>query len=153
MIPCRALDFLLRLVTQTAFGCVHDPLKGQIVIRAGDHAEIGHRITDFQTLIKARAADHFVRQADGQETILKSPHLMARPHQNCHVIQGEWCQPACAALPGFDLIADPTRFFLTVPMADQAQLLALGRLGPEGLAQPPLIARDHARGRSQNMRG
>ena len=78
---------------------------------------------------------------------------MACPNQNRHVIQREWVEPSCATLRGFDLIPDPARLFLTIPMADQAHLFALGFFGPQGLAQPPLIARDHARRGGQNMRG
>ena len=62
-------------------------------------------------------------------------------------------QAARAALHRLDLLADPARLFLAVPMADQADLLALVGLGPELLAEPPLVARDHARGGGEDMRG
>ena len=60
--------------------------------------------------------------------------------------------PARAALCRFDLLADPTRLFFTVPMADQAQLFALVLFGPKRLAQTAFIAVDHRTGRSKNMR-
>ncbi len=45
----------------------------------------------------------------------------------------------------FDFLADPARLFLAVPMADQADLLPLRQVGPERLAEAPLIGGNHAR--------
>ncbi len=72
---------------------------------------------------------------------------------------GSPCHPARtgaapgAALHRLDLFADPARLFLAVPMADQPQLFALVQLGPQRLAQPPLVGVDHAGGGGQDMRG
>jgi hypothetical protein len=58
-----------------------------------------------------------------------------------------------AALEGLDLLADPARLFLAVPMADQADLFAALGLGPQRLAKPPGIGGDQSRGCRKNMRG
>ena len=149
----RHLNGLLRLVTKTTFGGIYNPLERQIIIGAGHNAEICHRITDLHPLIKARATNNAVRQANGQETILKGPHLMRRAHQNRHLIQRNRTHTTGARLRGFDFFADPTRLFLTVPMTYQADLLALGLFGPQSLAQTTRITFNHSRSRRQNMRG
>ena len=59
------LDLLLGLIPQSTFGGVHDPLKGQIILGRDHQPEIGHRIANFEPLVKAWAADHAVGQADG----------------------------------------------------------------------------------------
>lgn len=138
-----ALNGLHRFVAQPALGVVHHPLERQIVGRRHRQPEIGHRIADLQAFIEPRAADHPIGQADGQKPILERAHLMAGAHQNRHAIGRLRRHAARAALQRLDLIADPARLVLTVPVADQTQLFALGQLGPQGLAQPPLIARDH----------
>ena len=134
------LDGLLRLVAKTTFGCVHDPLEREIIVGRGHDAEIGHRIADLHPLIEARAADHTIRQTDGQEPILEGAHLVGRPHEDRHLVQVHRSHTARARLRGLDLFADPTRLFLTIPMADQADLFALFGFGPKLFAKPSLIA-------------
>ena len=145
------LDFLLGLVAQTALGCVHDPLKGQIIRRAYDQPEIGHGIADLHALIKTRAADHAVGQSDGEKAIFKGAHLVAGAHEDRHVIERIGIPAARAALHGFDLFADPAGLFLAVPMADEADLFALFGIGPKLFSKTSLVARDHARCGRQNM--
>ncbi len=77
---------------------------------------------------------------------------MGRPHQDRHTIKADLLKPARTALQRLDLFADPARFFLAVPMTDQANLFALFTVRKQRLAKPPLIARNHARRRGQNMR-
>ena len=141
--PRRALNIGLRLVAQTALGRVDHPLERQIVLGRYRQPEIGHRVADLLPLIKTRATDHPVRQPDGQKAILERPHLMAGPDQNGDVVQACRPQPARAALQRLDLVTDPARLLLAIPMADQPQLLALGRLGPQRLAQTPGIGGNH----------
>jgi len=65
MIARGALNFLLGFVAKTTLRCVYDALKRQIIVRAGDDAEIGHGIANFQPLIESRATDHLIRQPNG----------------------------------------------------------------------------------------
>ena len=57
------------------------------------------------------------------------------------------------AVECLDLLADPAGLGLAVPVADQADLFAFGMLGPEGLAQAPLVRRDQPRGGGEDVRG
>ena len=52
-------------------------------------------------------------------------------------------QPSRPALHRLDLFTNPSRLFVAVPMADQADLLALGQVGEERLAEPPLVPLDN----------
>ena len=152
MLTRRDLDFLLRNIAQPPFRRVHDPLKREIIIRAGDNPEIGHRVTDFLPLVETWTPDDTIRQAYGQKPILKSPHLMRRAYQNRHVIKANFAQSACTALHRHDFITNPTGLFFAIPMADQTNLFARRRLRPQRFAQTPLISRDNAGGRREDMR-
>ena len=50
-------------IAQAALGHVDDALEGEIVSRVGDNAQIGQRVADFPALVKARAADDAVVEA------------------------------------------------------------------------------------------
>src|SRR5206468_2979833 len=50
------------------------------------------------------------------------------------------------ALQRLDLVADPARLLVGVPDAAQPHLVALVRLGPQRLAEPPLVMRDQRPG-------
>ena len=63
------------------------------------------------------------------------------------------CEAAGAAGERLDLLADPARLLLAVPVADQADLLALGDVGPERLAEAALVGGDDAGGGGEDVRG
>jgi hypothetical protein len=149
----RPLDDLDRLVAEAPFGRVDDPLEGQIVVGGDGEPEVGHRVPDLEPFVKARPADHPVGQADGQEPVLEGTHLVAGPHKDRHAVQPEGGVAAGAALHRLDVVADPARLFLAVPVADEADLCAVLAVGEEGFAQPPLVGRDHAGGGRKDMPG
>ena len=62
-------------------------------------------------------------------------------------------EAAGAAGERLDLLADPARLLLAVPVADEADLLALGDVGPEGLAEAALVGGDDAGGGGEDVRG
>ena len=140
----RALDRLLRLVAKAALGRVHDPLERQIVVGGHGETEVGHGVADFHPLVEAGAADDAVGKADCQKSVLEGPHLVARAHQDGDFVQADGPHPARALPHGFEFLADPAGLFLAVPVADEAELLALVPLGPERLAEPPLVRGDQA---------
>ena len=57
------------------------------------------------------------------------------------------------ALEPLDLLADPARFLGPVPDADHLDLVALGFLGPQRLAEPAGIVGDQAGGGGEDVRG
>jgi len=50
-------------------------------------AEIGKRIADFGALVKSRAADDAIGQAEGDEAILELAHLERGAHENCDLVE------------------------------------------------------------------
>ena len=147
------LDRLHRLVAQAAAGRVDDAFKRQIVVLRDRQAEIGHRVADLHPLIEARTTDDAIGQTNGQETVLKGAHLVRGAHEDGHIVQRHPRPAPRARLHRLDLFTDPAGFFVTVPMADQADLLATLSLGPQFFAQTAFVAGDHAGCGGQNMRG
>ncbi len=147
-----AVDLLHRLVAESALGGVHDALEGEAVLGGDRDAKIRHRVADLGALVEARAADHAIGQADGQEAVLEGAHLEAGAHQDRHAVRRDRVETAGALLQRLDLLADPARLLLAVPVADQADALALRQIGPERLAEAALVGGDHAGGGGEDMR-
>ena len=61
---------------------------------------------------------------------------MRGAHQDGDAVGRNRVDAAGAARERLDLLADPARLLLAVPVADQPDLLALRQLGPERLAEP-----------------
>jgi hypothetical protein len=110
--------------------------------------EVGERVADLAALVETWSAHHPIRQADADEAVLELAGLGAGAHQD-----GDRGQRQAAALQGLDLVADEARLGLAVPEPAQAHRLALVALGPEGLAEAPLVVGDQARGGGQDVRG
>ena len=65
---------------------------------------------------------------------------MAGPNQNRHLIRAKFIKTTAALLKCFDLIANPTGLFFSIPMPNQTQLFTFVKIGPKLFAQPPCIA-------------
>ena len=65
---------------------------------------------------------------------------MAGPDQNRHLIWTKLIKTTAALLKRFDLIANPSGLFFSIPMPDQTQLFTFVKIGPKLFAQPPCIA-------------
>ena len=105
-------------------------------------AQIGDRVADLLALVEARAADHAVGQAEGDEALLEFAGLEAGAHQD-----RDLAERGSAALQRLDLLADEARLLLAVPDAAHADLVAAVALGPQRLAEPALVVGDQARRR------
>src|SRR4029077_7357102 len=57
-----------------------------------------------------------------------------------------------SALQRLDLLADPAGVLFGVPDGTDHDFVAFVRLGPQGLAEPPTVLRDHSRGCAEDMR-
>jgi hypothetical protein len=137
-----------RLGTQPALGLVVDPFEREIILRLGDHAQIGQRIADFGALVEAEAADDAVIEADLDEAVFELAGLVLGAHEDRHADRA-----APFAFQPFDLLAHPARFLGRVPHADHAHLVAAVHLGPQGLVVALAVGPDQARRSTQNMRG
>ncbi len=138
---------LERGIADAALRQVDDALEGEVVVGRGGDLEIGERIADFLPLIEARAADHPIGQAEGNEAVFEGAHLERGAHQDRHV--GE---RVALALQVFDVVADGARFLVAVPVAAHHDLLAFGHVGVQRLAEPALVLGDEARGGGENVR-
>ncbi|OWK23708.1 hypothetical protein AJ87_32635 [Rhizobium yanglingense] len=97
-------------VAEAALRGVDDALEGEVVGGLGDEAEIGHGIADFEALVKARAADDAVVEAERHEAIFEFAHLEGGAHQDRHVVE-----VMLLALQGLNLLADGAGFLFAVP--------------------------------------
>ena len=148
-----AVDLLQRLVAEAALGDVDDALEGEAVVGGDGDAEVGHGVADLLALVEARAADDAVGEADGEEAVLEGAHLVGGADEDGDAFGADRVEAAGAAGEGLDLLADPARLLLAVPVADEADLLAVGEVGPEGLAEAALVGGDDAGGGGEDVRG
>ena len=98
------------VVADAALGDVDDALEGEIVGGLADDAQIGEGVADFAALVKARAADDAVVEAERDEAVLEVAHLGRGAHQNRHVVER-----VALALELLDLLADGAGLFLADP--------------------------------------
>ncbi len=127
---------------------VDDALEGKPVFRLMDEAQVCQRIADFLALVEARAADDAIGNAQRDEAFLELAGLEAGTHQDRHVLE-----LGALALQAFHFLADLARFLRPVPRAEDADLFALGHIGPQRLAQAAFIVRDETRGGGEDVRG
>src|SRR5262249_61945549 len=97
-------------VAKRALGHIDDALESEIVGRRIDEAQISERVADFGALVKARAADDAIGQAERDEAVFEFAHLERGAHQNSDLVEG-----VAAALQLLDLLADTAGFLLGIP--------------------------------------
>jgi hypothetical protein len=122
---CRRVQLLHGRGADAAPRRIEDPLEGKVVGRLVDQTEIGERVADLLALIKARPADHAVRQRQGNESLFELPRLESGAHQD-----RDLAQRMALALQRLDLLADPAGFIHSVPDRAHHDLVAFTRLGP-----------------------
>src|SRR5450759_3212511 len=135
-------------VAEAALGQVEDALERQIVGGLRDAAKISQRVTDLGALVKSRAADHPVGQAERNEALLEFAHLERRADQNRDLVER-----MALALQLLDLFGNNAGFFLRIPNAGDGWLLANFAIGEERFAEPSLVMRDEARRDREDMPG
>ena len=133
------MDLLDRRVAKAAARRVDDALKGEIVRRLRDAAQISERVADFRALVKARAADHTVRQTQRDEALLELAHLERRAHEDRDLFER-----MLPALRLFDVVADRARFLFRVPHARHGRLDAVIAIGEQRFAKSVGVVRDEA---------
>ena len=144
----QLVDGAERSLAQAALGQVHDALEGEVVVGAHHDADIGHGVPDLLALVEAQAPDHPVGQADGEEALLEGAGLEAGADED-----GDLVEALARALQRLDGLAHGAGLLVAVPGLGHADLLAVLALGPERLAEPPLVAGDEAGSGGQDMPG
>ncbi len=112
-----------------------------------DQAQIGVGVADLRALEEPRPSDHRVGDLQQDEPLLEGAHLERGAHQDGDIAI------APALFPALDILGDQARFRLAIPDAANLDLLAAGRLGPQGLAQPPAVGRDQPGGGGEDVFG
>src|SRR5664279_4454437 len=64
-----------RRFAEAAFGLIVNSLEGKVVVGLGDATKVSQRFAYFRPLVETWAADDFVRQPQGDESLLKLAHL------------------------------------------------------------------------------
>ena len=77
---------------------IDDALEGEVVALRIDAAQIGERIADFGALVEARAADHPVGHAHGDEPVLEFAHLERGAHQDGDLVERMAARAAGASI-------------------------------------------------------
>src|SRR5215469_4945074 len=142
------MQLLYRGAADTPPRRVQDALEGEIVRGLVYEPQIGERVADLLALVKARPADHAVGHSQGYEPLLEFAGLEAGAHE-----YRDLAQRVAFTLQRLDLFANPAGFFLGVPDGAHHDLVAFVRLGPQRLAEPPAVLRDHPRRCAQDVRG
>ena len=110
--------------------------------------EVSDRVADLGALVEAEAADDLVGQADRDEALFELAGLELGADEDRDVLER-----TARAHVAFDVLADAARFLRAVPDADDSNLLALARIGPERLAEAPGVMGDEAVGGGEDVRG
>jgi len=97
-------------------------------------------VADFGALVEARAADHAIGQAEGDEAVFELAHLERGAHQDRDIVEF-----IAGALKLFDLFADGAGLLFGIPRAGDGDFLAIDILGAQGLAEPAFIMCDQMR--------
>ena len=143
-----AVDGRDGLVAEAALGLVDDPLEGEVVGGLSDQAQVGDGVADLGALVEAEAADDLVGQADRDEALLELAGLELGADEDRDVVER-----AARAHVRFGFLADPARFLGPVPDADDADLLAVAGVGPQGLAEPAGVVGDQPVGGGEDVAG
>src|SRR5690606_30977852 len=136
-----------RLGAETALGLVVDAFEREVVGGLRDEAEISEGIADLGPLVEPKTAYDSIVEADLYEAVFELARLVLSTHEDRHLLQRQ-----AFAFEPLDFLADAARFFGGVPHADDADLLAGGKLCREGLAAPPAVGLDHARSGGEVLR-
>ena len=116
--PCsRAVSCIVRSATSPT------PRRGTLTIRSNarssagcaEHAHIGDGVADLGALVEAQAADHAIRDAEGDQPLLEGAGLEAGADQDRHL-----GQRVAVAAQRLDPVADHAGLLVGVPQADDA---------------------------------
>ena len=133
--------------TKTAFRCIDDSLKRQIIGRLRNQPQIGNGVTNLGSFIKP-GTNHPVGQANGNEAFLKFACLEPGTHKHSNLRQ-----IMSVSMHRLDIGRNRARFVRAIPIPVHPQLFTCVSRGIECLAKPAFIVRDNSRRSRQNMPG
>ncbi len=122
--------------------------KARSSARLVDQPQIGQGVADFRPLVEARAADHAIGQAEGDEAVLELAHLERGAHQDGHLVE-----LLAVALELLDLLAERARLLLGIPGGGDDDLVARLAFRAQRLAEPAFIVGDQVRGGAEDVAG
>src|SRR3546814_19968798 len=110
LFPYTALFRSDGFIAKAPLGHIDDALKGPIVGRLMDDAQIRQSIADFRPLVKAKTADDLVGQANLNEAVFQLTRLELGPPEDRGIVE---C--TAPALVHFHLFPDSASFLRSVP--------------------------------------
>src|SRR5262249_39267714 len=99
-------------------------------------------------LVKPRAADDTIGQAEGDETILELAHLKRGANQD-----RDFVERVPLTLQLLDLLADGACLFFRIPSGDHADFLTVFIFGAQRLAEAAFVVRNQVGGGGKNVAG
>src|SRR5206468_3332702 len=136
-----------RLIAEPALWGVDDALKGEVVRRLHNQAQVSDGVADLGPFVEAEAADDLIIEADRNEPLFKLAGLELGADEDCDV-----AERATAGFVRLDFFADPASLLGTVPDADDSYLLAIPGIRPQRLAEPACIVRYQRIGGGEDVR-
>ena len=130
------VDLRQRLVAETPLGRVDDAFEGEVVGGLRDDTQIGERVADFLSLVKAEAADDAIGQADRDEAVFELAGLVLCADQD-----GDVVQVGAASLRRLDLVAESSHWPL--PTRSDAASRADAKVQAAAWADVCAWVRDH----------
>src|SRR3546814_15153211 len=127
---------------------IDDALKGQIVGRLMDDAQIRQSIADFRPLVKAKTADDLVGQANLNEAVFKLTRLELGEHEDRGIVES-----TAPALVTFYLFHDAACFLRSVPDTQNLPLFAFSIVLPQRFTHPPPIYHNTSVDRKSDVAG
>ena len=113
-------------------------VKRHDVLRVGEHRQVGDRVLDLGALVELRAADDLVADLAPHERVLEHPRLRVGPVEDRDLR----ARDALVDEP-LDLADHEPRLGVLVVELAHLDRIALAEIGPQRLAHPPAVVRDH----------
>ena len=142
-------ELLQRRRADLALRRVDDTQEGAVVVRVGQHAQIGQQIFNFRTRKERRAAGDFVRDAVLHQHLFKDPRLVIAAIKDRVVfVIGFINEVVGDQLPGHAL-----RFMIFIVGGEHFQLRAISQFGEQPLFKDVRVIGDQNVGGFQNTPG
>ena len=141
-----AVDRRHCLVAKAALGGVDDLLEREVVCGRDDEPQIGDRIANLGALVEAEAADDLIGETDRDKALLELAGLELSANEDRNRVEVP-PRASCDSISS----ADSARLLGPVPYPDDADLLAVTSVGPQGLPEPAGIASDEFVGGGQDV--
>ncbi len=127
-------------------GGVDHAQKGVVVVGVDGETQVGERVFDFLTLVKAQAAVDFVGNAGGKQGLFDDARLGVAAVEHGHVVE-----PPAFALQGFGFVDDELCFVEIYGRGVEADFVAVFGVGAQIFAEPLGVVFDYGVGGGEDV--